>query len=191
MLTESVSTAIRACNRIDLAWEKVSSLSRLPSILASFPLAIYLIKQRKEWKGAASSSTSSSTHLFNSTIGAWKSNSILLSGALIRRKAMFTCTPSVWFRNLVPTCVICFLYLCSFYLFICATNSLIYSTVCLLHANETFCAEIDRNKSLRLAQVAIQKESSQWSLYGTLSFSSTDLNHPWLREESRESHQLT
>ena len=84
---------------------------------------------------------------------------------------MFTCTPSVWFRNLVPTCVICFLYLCSFYLFICATNSLIYSTVCLLHANETFCAEIDRNKSLRLAQVAIQKESSQWSLYGTLSFS--------------------
>ena len=84
---------------------------------------------------------------------------------------MFTFTPSVWFRNLVPTCAICFLYLCSFYLFVCATNSLIYSTVCLLHANETFCAEIDRNKSLRLAQVTIQKESSQWSLYGTLSFS--------------------
>ena len=75
-----------------------------------------------------------------------------------------------WFRIILPPCLICFLYICSFYLFICATNSLIYSTVCLLHVNKSFCSEIDRNRSLRANQVAIQKESSQWSLYGTLSF---------------------
>ncbi|CAF1066597.1 unnamed protein product [Adineta ricciae] len=77
---------------------------------------------------------------------------------------------SQWFRVLLPICCICFLYLCSFYLFLCATNSLIYSTICLLHANESFCAEIDQNKTLRASQETIQKESSQWSLYGTLSF---------------------
>ncbi|CAF1464668.1 unnamed protein product [Adineta steineri] len=77
---------------------------------------------------------------------------------------------SHWFRVILPICFICFLYLCSFYLFLCATNSLIYSTVCLLHANESFCSEIDRNKSLRASQESIQRESSQWSLYGTLSF---------------------
>ncbi|CAF2832718.1 unnamed protein product [Rotaria sp. Silwood2] len=65
---------------------------------------------------------------------------------------------------------ICFLYLCSFNLVLCATNYLIYSTACLLHANESFCSEIDHNKSLRLSQETIQKESSQWSPYGTLSF---------------------
>lgn len=75
-----------------------------------------------------------------------------------------------WFRVILPVCFICFLYICSFYLFVCATNSLIYSTVCLLHANESFCSEIDRNKSLRASQESIQKESSAWSLYGTLSF---------------------
>jgi MFS family permease len=47
---------------------------------------------------------------------------------------------------------------------------LIYSTVCLLHENQTFCSELDRNKSFRIIQELIQKESSQWSLYGTLSF---------------------
>ncbi|CAF5142652.1 unnamed protein product [Rotaria sp. Silwood1] len=75
-----------------------------------------------------------------------------------------------WFRVILPICFICFLYICSFYLFLCATNSLIYSTVCLIHANESFCSEIDHNKSLRASQTLIQKESSQWSLYGTLSF---------------------
>ncbi|CAF4038002.1 unnamed protein product [Rotaria sp. Silwood2] len=75
-----------------------------------------------------------------------------------------------WFRLIFPICSICFLYICSFHLFLCATNSLIYSTVCLLHGNESFCSEIDRNKSLRASQTTIQKESSQWSLYGTLSF---------------------
>jgi len=74
------------------------------------------------------------------------------------------------FRVILPICLICFFYLCSFNLFVCATNSLIYSTVCLLHANESFCSKIDQNKSLRESQEAIQKESSQWSLYGTLSF---------------------
>ncbi|UJR07816.1 hypothetical protein I4U23_012099 [Adineta vaga] len=78
---------------------------------------------------------------------------------------------SRWFHVILPICLICFLYLCSFFLFLCATNSLIYSTVCLLHANESFCAEIDRNKTLRASQETIQKESSQWSLYGTLAFS--------------------
>jgi MFS family permease len=73
---------------------------------------------------------------------------------------------SRWFHIILPICFICFLYLCSFYLFVCATNSLIYSTVCLLHTNESFCSEIDRNKS----QESIQNEGSQWSLYGTLSF---------------------
>ncbi len=77
---------------------------------------------------------------------------------------------SRWFRVILPICFICFLYLCSFNLFLCATNSLIYSTVCLLHENQTFCAELDRNKSLRHIQGSIQKESSQWLLYGTLSF---------------------
>jgi MFS family permease len=48
---------------------------------------------------------------------------------------------------------------------------LIYSTVCLLRANASFCAEIDQNKSLRILEESIQKESSQWALYGTLSFS--------------------
>jgi len=57
-----------------------------------------------------------------------------------------------------------------FSLFVCAKNSLIYSTVYLLHANESFCSEIDRNMSLRASQESIQKEGSQWSLYGTLSF---------------------
>lgn len=80
-------------------------------------------------------------------------------------------SPSRWFRVIVPICLICFLYLCSFYLFICSTNSLVYSTVCLLHENESFCSEIDRNKSFREAQELIQKESSKWFLYGTLSFS--------------------
>jgi MFS family permease len=79
-------------------------------------------------------------------------------------------TSSSWFRIVLPICFICFLYLCSFNLFLCATNSLIYSTVCLLHSNESFCSEIDRNKSLRILQESIQKESSQWSLYGVLSF---------------------
>ncbi|CAF0804764.1 unnamed protein product [Rotaria sordida] len=75
-----------------------------------------------------------------------------------------------WFRVILPICSICCLYMCSFYIFICSTNSLIYSTVCLRYANESFCSEIDRNKSLRASQTSIQKESSQWSLYGTLSF---------------------
>ncbi|CAF4025579.1 unnamed protein product [Rotaria sp. Silwood1] len=75
-----------------------------------------------------------------------------------------------WFRAILPICFICFLYISAFHLFICATNSLIYSTVCLIHANQSFCSEIDHNKSLRALQTSIQKESSQWSLYGTLSF---------------------
>ncbi len=77
--------------------------------------------------------------------------------------------PRLW-RVTLPICSICFLYLCSFFLFVCATNSLIYSTVCLLRANASFCAEIDQNKSLRILEESIQKESSQWALYGTLSF---------------------
>ena len=83
---------------------------------------------------------------------------------------MVELTSSRWLKIILPICFICFLYICSFYLFVCATNSLIYSTVCLLHANESFCSEIDRNKTLRISQEIIQKESSQWSLYGTLSF---------------------
>lgn len=75
-----------------------------------------------------------------------------------------------WLRHLLPVCSICALYLCAFDLFLCATNSLIYSTVCLLHANESFCSEIDRNKSLRSSEDFIQREASQWSLYGTLAF---------------------
>ncbi|CAF4955367.1 unnamed protein product, partial [Rotaria sp. Silwood1] len=75
-----------------------------------------------------------------------------------------------WFRAILPICFICFLYISAFHLFICATNSLIYSTLCLIHANQSFCSEIDHNKSLRALQTSIQKESSQWSLYGTLSF---------------------
>ncbi|CAF4653003.1 unnamed protein product [Rotaria sp. Silwood1] len=71
---------------------------------------------------------------------------------------------------ILPICCICFLCLCSFLLFVCATNSLIYSTVCLLRANESFCAEIDQNKSFQILEESIQKESSQWVLYGTLSF---------------------
>ncbi|CAF0996441.1 unnamed protein product [Rotaria sordida] len=77
--------------------------------------------------------------------------------------------PRLW-RAVLPICLICFLYLCSFLLFFCATNSLIYSTVCLLRANESYCAEIDQNKSLIILEESIQKESSQWALYGTLSF---------------------
>jgi MFS family permease len=77
--------------------------------------------------------------------------------------------PRLW-HALLPICLICFLYLCSFFLFVCATNSLIYSTVCLLRANASICAEIDQNKSLVIFQESIQKESSQWALYGTLSF---------------------
>jgi len=77
--------------------------------------------------------------------------------------------PQLW-RAVLPICFICFLYLCSFFLFVCATNSLIYSTVCLLRANASFCAEIDKNKSLIKLEESIQKESSQWALYGTLSF---------------------
>ena len=77
--------------------------------------------------------------------------------------------PRLW-HAVVPICSICFLYLCSFFLFVCATNSLIYSTVCLLRANESFCAQIDENKSLIVLEESIQKESSQWALYGTLSF---------------------
>jgi len=73
-------------------------------------------------------------------------------------------------RVVLPIFLICFLYSCSFNLFLCATNSLIYSTVCLLRANESFCSEIDENKTLRESEESIQKESSQWSLYGTLSF---------------------
>jgi len=70
---------------------------------------------------------------------------------------------SRWFRVVLR---ICFLYLCSFNLFHCAANSLIYSTVCFLLANESFCSEIDQNKS----QKSTRKESSQWSRYGPLSF---------------------
>jgi len=77
--------------------------------------------------------------------------------------------PQLW-HAVLPICFICFLYLCSFFLFVCATNSLIYSTVCLLRANASFCAEIDKNKSLIKLEESIQKESSQWALYGTLSF---------------------
>ena len=77
--------------------------------------------------------------------------------------------PSFW-RAILPICSICFLYLCSFFLFVCATNSLLYSTVCLLRANASFCAEIDQNQSLITIEEEIQKESSQWALYGTLSF---------------------
>ncbi|CAF3135705.1 unnamed protein product [Rotaria socialis] len=77
--------------------------------------------------------------------------------------------PRLW-RAILPICLICFLYLCSLFLFFCATNSLIYSTVCLLRANESFCAEIDQNQSLKALEESIQKESSQWALYGTLSF---------------------
>lgn len=77
--------------------------------------------------------------------------------------------PRLW-RTIIPICFICFLYLCAFYLFICATNSLIYSTVCLLRANASFCAEIDKNESLKVFEESIQKESSEWALYGTLSF---------------------
>src|SRR5256885_16453096 len=83
---------------------------------------------------------------------------------------MFESFSSQWFRVILPICFICFLYLCSFFLFVCATNSLIYSTVCLLRANASFCAEIDQNKSLILLEESIQKECSQWALYGTLSF---------------------
>jgi MFS family permease len=79
--------------------------------------------------------------------------------------------PQLWWRAVLPICFICFLYLCSFFLFVCATNSLIYSTVCLLRANASFCAQIDQNKSFIIFEESIQKESSQWSLYGTLSFS--------------------
>jgi MFS family permease len=78
-------------------------------------------------------------------------------------------TPRLW-RAVLPICSICFLYLCSFFLFVCATNSLLYSTVCLLRANASYCADIDLNKSLIVLEEAIQKETSQWSLYGTLSF---------------------
>lgn len=79
-------------------------------------------------------------------------------------------TTSSWICSLIPVCLICFLYLCAFDLFVCATNSLIYSTVCLLHANQSFCSDIDQNKTLRELQQDIQKEASEWSLYGTLSF---------------------
>ena len=78
-------------------------------------------------------------------------------------------TLPLW-RAILPICTICFLSLCSFFLFFCATNSLIYSTVCLLRANASFCAQLDENKSLIILEESIQKESSQWSLYGTLSF---------------------
>lgn len=78
--------------------------------------------------------------------------------------------PRLW-RVVLPICIICCLYLCSFLLFVCATNSLIYSTVCLLRANASFRAQIDQNQSLVVLQEEIQKESSQWALYGTLSFS--------------------
>ncbi|UJR38328.1 hypothetical protein I4U23_030998 [Adineta vaga] len=77
---------------------------------------------------------------------------------------------SLW-RTVLPICCICLLYLTSFFLFVCSTNSLIYSTVCYLRANASFCAEIDRNQSYHLLEESIQKESSQWALYGTLSFS--------------------
>lgn len=80
-----------------------------------------------------------------------------------------TSNSRLW-NSILPICSICFLYLCSFFLFVCATNSLIYSTVCLLRANATFCAEIDKNKSFITIEESIQKESSQWALYGTLSF---------------------
>jgi MFS family permease len=53
---------------------------------------------------------------------------------------------------------------------VCVTNSLIYYTVCLLRANASFCAQIDQNKSFIILEESIQKESSQWALYGTLSF---------------------
>ncbi|CAF0847384.1 unnamed protein product [Adineta steineri] len=79
-------------------------------------------------------------------------------------------SPRLW-KAVVPICFICLLYLCSLFLFFCATNSLIYSTVCLLRANASFCAQIDQNKSLIVLEESIQKESAQWNLYGTLSFS--------------------
>ena len=78
--------------------------------------------------------------------------------------------PPRWWATILPICSICFLYLCSFFLFVCATNSLVYSTVCLLRANASFCAQIDQNQSFIHFQEEIQKESSQWSLYGTLAF---------------------
>ncbi|CAF1308966.1 unnamed protein product, partial [Didymodactylos carnosus] len=78
--------------------------------------------------------------------------------------------PTFWYHT-IPVCLICALYLASFYLYLCATNSLIYSTVCLLRANESFCHDIDRNKTLRIQEEAIQREASQWSLYGTICFS--------------------
>ena len=76
----------------------------------------------------------------------------------------------LWLRRILPICFICSIYLCAFDLFLCATNSLLYSTICLLNANETFCSELDRNKTLRSAQDFIQKETSEWSRYGTISF---------------------
>jgi MFS family permease len=75
-----------------------------------------------------------------------------------------------WYSAVLPICLISLLYLCSFFLYVCATNSLIYSTICLLRANASFCEEIDRNRTLIDLEEAIQKESSQWSLYGTLAF---------------------
>ncbi|CAF0718919.1 unnamed protein product [Adineta ricciae] len=81
-----------------------------------------------------------------------------------------TASSGLW-RAVLPICIICVLYLSSFFLFVCATNSLIYSTVCLLRANASFCAQIDQNQSFHALQESIQKESSQWTLYGTLSFS--------------------
>ena len=39
-----------------------------------------------------------------------------------------------------------------------------------MRANASFCADLDRNKSLIPLEEMIQKESSQWSLYGTLAF---------------------
>ncbi|CAF1163730.1 unnamed protein product [Adineta ricciae] len=81
-----------------------------------------------------------------------------------------TASSGLW-RAVLPICIICILYLSSFFLFVCATNSLIYSTVCLLRANASFCDQIDQNQSFHALQESIQKESSQWTLYGTLSFS--------------------
>ena len=83
---------------------------------------------------------------------------------------MTTTTSSSWICSLIPICLICFLYLCALNLFLCATNSLIYTTVCLLHANQSFCSDIDQNKTLQEFQEDIQKEASDWSLFGTLSF---------------------
>jgi hypothetical protein len=144
----------------DHASKRNSLLACLPSIVVSFSFVNPLIKCNRL---LLSSLQSVKWSILKTNI-----NSRLYFAFIFVDKIMIVVESSTsrWFHIILPICFICFLYLCSFYLFVCATNSLIYSTVCLLHTNESFCSEIDRNKS----QEFIQKESSQWSLYGTLSF---------------------